>query len=414
MEMLLGEPAVRVATPNDVSRIQALDDLCFPSDDLDRERAVPGEIEAGVEQGRVTVVELDGVVVGFLQVDHLSDHHIYIEALGVDPATQGRGIGRVLADHFLASVIPNTASVSTVTSPRNVRMLRLLFDRGFVVRRVMRDYFGEGKDRFYCQLRMKHRFVDPDDRYLVPTHSLNQVYRLLDSEEYVLTDVLQSSSTNSMMFEVSKFDVDDLAGLQASESSSGLAFATAVLAALTFLLAFAFASPRYPAGAQVLLMLATLISTGSLIIYANASGELARLRSNTFVSYMKWGNLLSEYGGVIPFLLALPITFRAVAESYVAAVVVAVLFSIALLAYEFSSFSMLARYPRRALFILPAVASSALPIFAVTLPEGSISSWVWTATSILVLTLRVGIALPKSLVERRRDGLGAEALPVRH
>lgn len=401
--MASADMTVRAATPGDVDRILELDNLCFPGGDTDRERAAPGEIEAGVEQARVTVVERDGVVVGFLQVDRPSARHVYIEALGVDPAAQGQGVGSALVDHFLGSIGPEAApaAVSTVTSPRNLSMLRLLFDRGFIVRTVMRDYFGEGKDRFYCQLRMRHRFVDPDDRYLVPTHSLDQLYRLLESDHYVLTDVLQSSSTDSMMFEVSRFDNDDLADLQASESGSSIAFSTAVLAALTFLLAFAFASPRYPAGARVLLMLATLTSTGSMIVYANASGELARLRSNTFENYMKWGNLLSEYGGVIPFMLALPVTFRAVSDSYASALVVALLFSAALLAYELSNFSMLARYPRKARFLLPALVTSVLPVVGVLLSESTLSSWIWTTTAIVALAVRVGVALPKTLVEQR-------------
>lgn len=392
---------VRLAGWNDLAKLKALDAVCFPEDDVDRERATPGEIEAGLQHDGITVVQDGDELVAFLQVDRPSDRHVYIAALGVRPSAQGGGIGARLLDSFLRSVDPEAglvSSISTVTSPRNLPMLGLLLSRGFVVRTVMRDYFGEDKDRFYCQLRVRHRFVDPDDRYLVPAHSLDHLYRLLSSETYALTDLLRSPS--GPLFEVSRFDDDDLAGLQAAEASAGISFSTAILAALTFLLAFAFASPRYPDGARALLVVATLTSTASLIVYANASGELARLRSNTFDNYMKWGNLLSEYGGVTPFVLTLPITFNAVTDSENAGLAIAALFCGSLLAYEFSAFALVARYPRHWRFYVPAILTAGLPLAGVLLPDDPRWSWGWTTLALVVLLIRILVALPPTVAER--------------
>lgn len=391
---------VRRAQRSDLNALLELDSDCFPESDVDRERPAPGEIEAGLEDGLILVAERGDVLVGFLHVDYPSDRHFYIAALGVHPEAQGRGVGARLLDSFLESRQSERvlASMSTVTSPRNLPMLGLLLSRGFVVRNVMRGYFGEDKDRFYCQLRLRHRFLDPDDRYLVPVQSLDQVYRLLDSERYVLTDLIRSPS--GQVFEVSRFDEDDLASLQASESSAGIAFSTAILAAITFLLAFAFASPRYPDAARALLVVATLTATASLIVYANASGELARLRSNTFESYMKRGNLLSEYGGVTPFVLTLPVTFASVTDNRAAAVIMAVLCSVALLVYELSGFALLARYPRTPRFVVPAVCTSLLPIAGVLLPAESAWSWAWTGSALAVLAIRIAVALPSDVAEQ--------------
>jgi hypothetical protein len=173
-----------------------------------------------------------------------------------------------------------------------------------------------------------------------------------------------------------------------------------MLASLTFLLAFAFASARYPDGARALLLIATLSTTASLIIYANASGDLVRLRSNTFDQYMKWGNLLSEYGGVTPFLLALPLTYASVTTTRPAAIGMALLFSAALLAYELSRFALLKRYPRTVLFVVPAVATSLLPIAGVFASDQGVWTWIWTSAVVLLLAFRVAIAVPSGASEK--------------
>jgi hypothetical protein len=316
-------------------------------------------------------------------------------------------------------------------------MLRLLCSRGFVARRGIKNYFGPGKDRFYCQMAVSERFVSEDDRYLIPTASVSACFQLLEEESYVVTNVVRSSESD--YFEVSRFDAEDRASLQSTEMGSGVSFSTAVLGGLTFLAAFGLTSPGFPLGVLVLLIGAVMVTTASLIVYANSAGELSRIRSNNFNEHMKWGNLLSEYGGVVPFLLALSLTFRQVAASPLAVVGVGLMVSAGLLAYELSPFSMTHRYtrgtqgastrtegtigvsstdgrlrcryhplvdemvaPRK--FVVAAVATAAVPIASALSPNEPEWMWTWTLITIGLLAVRAVMCLS--------DGAGeAQGLP---
>ena len=67
----------------DLDEIRQLDQLCFPPNNLHREPAAPGELEKGIDTGRVRIVKKNGAIVGFLQYEQPLEDHIYISALGV-------------------------------------------------------------------------------------------------------------------------------------------------------------------------------------------------------------------------------------------------------------------------------------------------------------------------------------------
>jgi hypothetical protein len=277
----------------------------------------------------------------------------------------------------------------------------MLLSRGFIVKTALSNYFGPGKDRLYCQLRVRRPYSDPNDRYILDTGATEQVYALLATQSYAITQIL--ATADGHMFEISRFDEDDIAALQANEYNAGIAFSTAILAALTFLLAFAFASSRYPDGARALLGIATLTSTVSLIVYANASGEVGRLRSKNFDQFMQWGNLLSEYGGVIPFLLTIPATFTNVTDNKAVAWSMGALFSVALLLYEISDFSMTSRFPRTAIYRWPAYLTAAIPLLGVPASGSTWLGWAWMVGTTGLLTLRTVVALPSHVREVPRS-----------
>ncbi len=277
---------VRTATPEMLSALVELDEVCFPADDTSRERAAPGEVERGIAAGRVLVAQEDGRLRAFMQWDRPSPSCLYLTALGVHPDEQSIGLGRTLLKRFLAEATKDEeVSITTVTGPGNLPMLRLLLSHGFVARRAMRDYFGVGKHRLYLQFKASDDTIHPDDRYLIPIDNQETVFGLLGEGKYLLTDVVDSAS--GTYYEISRFDEEDRSSLQADELSTGVSFASAILAGLTFLAAFAFGSQRY----------------------------------------MKWGNLLSECGGVLPFLLVLPLTFRQVTSETPATWAIAILFA---------------------------------------------------------------------------------------
>jgi ribosomal protein S18 acetylase RimI-like enzyme len=396
------EYEIRVARTDDLPLVRKLDELCFPSGGVDQQPAAPGELEAGVQTETLYLVVNSTSIVAFLQLEQPLPHHIFIRSLAVHPEHRRQGLGTWLLGSFLASIDSDafqSLAVTTVTSPRNVPMLRLLCSHGFVARNVIRDYFGADRDRLYCQLRLGVEFVNPDDQYLIPLSAEDQLYSLLASESYVVTGVTDGLS--GPLFEVSRVDRDDAAALQASECEAGISFSTAILAALTFLLAFAFASARYPDAARAVLVIATLTSTASLIVYANASGEITRFRGTAFARHMKWGNLLSEYGGIYPFLLTLVLTFATLTRSALATWTVGVAFSVAFALYESSRFSIASRYPRTWPFLLPAAVTAVLPLLAVAFRNSKSGLWAWAGVALGILLIRTVVALPSDLLERR-------------
>lgn len=398
--------STRIAKEDDLEELAALDATCFPADDPDHQHASPGELETGISARGVTVA-IDGTrIVGFLHVEQPSVEHAIISALGVHPDYRRSGLASRLLDAYLKSLQPYALehmSLSTVTSPRNLPMLRILLARGFIVRNLMTNYFGTDRDRLYCQLRVRRPYVDPNDRYLVPVSALDEVASLLETQSYAITNILHTAA--SWLFEVSRFDENDVTALQANEYNAGVAFSTAMLGVLTFLLGFSFASDRYPDGARVLLAMATAASTLSLIVYANASGEIGRLRSTDFDLHMKWGNLLSEYGGVTPFILSLSITFTEVTKNKYVGFLVAATFSCSLVLYEMSRFSMTSRYPRIRKFRWPAYATGVLPMLGAAAHGETVLSWAWAAITIALLGWRIFVATPSDIRESPRDNI---------
>lgn len=175
--------------------VRDLDNAAFPATSQDQQRASPGELEDGVAAGDVYLLERDDRPVAYLHLDRQVPGRIYVSGLAVHPDVQGGGLGKLLMDHFLPGIrgrLRSTAVV-TVTSPRNLVMLRLLLTRGFAVRWLLRDFFGPGRDRFGCQLRT--RFQPADGRMrLVPTASLDIVYALMEEQHHVVRSIITRAS----------------------------------------------------------------------------------------------------------------------------------------------------------------------------------------------------------------------------
>ncbi|MGW4680593.1 N-acetyltransferase family protein [Micromonospora taraxaci] len=399
-----GASTVRIddASTEDIPALLALDALCFPPGDPAHEPAAPSEIENGVAAGHVRVVRAGTEIVGFLQYELPSAHHLYLSGLGVHPDQRRTGVGAALLDDFVARARTVAAqphlSISTVTSPENLAMLGLLLSRGFVVRTIVPDYFGPGRDRYYCQHKSRVEYVDADERYLIPVAASAQIATLLAGEENVITGLVNLPAGPAL--ELSRFEKDDFAALQSDESAAGVAFSSGILASIAFVLGLSFTSPAYPDGVRVLLMCAALATTASLIIYANTSGELARLRTNSFGRYTKWGNVLSEFGGVFPFLIALPVTFAKITSSVGVALAAAALFGAALLVYDRSTFAISARFRQTVSTTALSLFVAAAPVLGVLAVRHSAApfSWAWTGAVLLALA-----AQSFTYLFRRRD-----------
>ncbi|MFF0543083.1 GNAT family N-acetyltransferase [Nocardia thailandica] len=407
--------AIRVAGAGDVGDLNALDALCFPAGDVDREPASEDELADGVRNNQVIIATSNEVLVGFLHFERPNPGHVYISALAVHPSCRRRGIARSLLRRLMADLSADDRrslpSISTVTSPRNYSMLRLLLREGFVARTLMAGYFGPGHDRLYLQYKLRIDYVDPDERYLVPVRAMRHVEQLLSDDNYVISDFVDLPSGPA--FEFCRFERDDLAGLEADETAISVTFAGTVLAAITFVLGTALGSDRYPDPAKTLLLLAVLATTVALVVYTNAAGDVARLRSHAFDLHMRVGNVISEFGGVYPFLVSLPITFAVVTDSLYLGLAAAAIFAAVLTAYENPLFSISRRFAQsRTTHLLRAITVTA-PVSGVLCMRHAVLSWVWTG---VVLATFVALAVLFLLRRRREslvghDGVGRDTRP---
>ncbi|MFX0575517.1 GNAT family N-acetyltransferase [Nocardia nepalensis] len=395
---------IRVANADDVADLKVLDASCFPDDDHRLEPASEDELEDGVSGGRVFVAVEEDKIVGFIHFERPSPSHVYISSLAVHTDWQRQGLGARLLDHMMSKLRSTSdgksPSISTMTSPQNHAMLRLLFSRRFVARTIMRGYFGPGRDRIYCQHKLRVDFLDPDERYLVPVAADEHWERLLSDEKYVITAIVQLPSGPA--FEFCRFDRDDLAGLESDEVSTSVTFAGTILAAVTFILGFSLTSDSFPNLVRALLLASTLATTLALVIYTNSAGDIARLRSNSFNTYIRTGNILSEYGGFYPFLISLPITFSYISESVPAGLVSGAFFGVSLALYELSPFSISNRFPRSPYRVTLLALAITAPLTGVAANRSDMGTWAWTIGLVLVLSALSISHLSEPVGERRR------------
>ena len=97
----------------------------------------------------------------------------------------------------------------------------------------------------------------------------------------------------------------------------------------------------------IFLFLSALGFLYSTIIYANASGELSRLRKHSFNRQISAGNIISEYFGVYCLIFAIPITILGYSPDRVLAVIILILSSTGFFMYHYLGYSILERYVGR-------------------------------------------------------------------
>lgn len=329
---------------------------------------------------RVRVLEVEHEIVAFLLLAPPRAGHYVVRALTVHPEHRDRGYDAALLTHLLDDIRARDTNerpaVSTALPVDDIQALRLFLDHDFVGRRALDDYFGPGRPGLHCVYKSRFEYLDPDERYELPLTGWQTIRGLIAGEKYAMTAAYVSDGRP--VVEIARFEIEDIATLQSDEAAAGITFAAGVLAAITFVLGFSFTSARYPDDIKMLLLGAALATTIALIVYANASGELARLRSNAFTTNMKWGNVLSEHGGVLPFMVSLEVTYARTTNSVVAAMITSAVASVALALYYRSRFSLASRFHRSVwtrLFsglIILAPAGGALTV------RYSPISWPWT------------------------------------
>jgi hypothetical protein len=321
----------------------------------------------------------------------------------VDGEARRLGVGGMLVDDFLqlAERAHPGRQISVVTSPRNVAMIALLLGRGFTVTWAVRGYFGGDKDRFYLQYDVSLPEYDASQATVVPAAAAETVFSLLEQRSVVITRVL--GGAQGPFFDVVRLDTEDRAALRANEASISVSESGAVVAGFTFILGLSFVIPDFSESLRVVLLLATVATTGALAIFANSSGNLARIRDNSFDRHMKWANLLLEFGGLYPLVISLTAVFvRADDRSFWISFSISLVVSAILAAYEYSPFSLSYRYRATWYLHVGVIATVLLPAAYAPLTLVTRGETVWTIVVAVVLVGRCTMHLVKGNAESRR------------
>ncbi|MFJ4279242.1 GNAT family N-acetyltransferase [Streptomyces massasporeus] len=354
----------------------------------------PAFLSDTVEHELVRVAESEGVLVGCIVAELPSPGHARLSLIAVRDGMRRQGVARQLLDEMVKE-LPGKSSepplISAVVGTVELAVARLLLACGFIGTRFMRTGPSADADHIYYQFKSRVEYIDPDARHLVPATAREQLAESLGPPDHAVTALM--SLGGEPAFEIARFEQDDPATLQSGEAAAGIAFSGSILAAITFLLGFAFSSTRFPDDVRLLLIGATFSTVLSLIVYASASGELARIRSNSFGKIMKWGNVLSEYGGVFPFLISLPVTYAQVSDNPWTTMVLAVLLSSAMAWYEQSEFSIAHRFRRSRTEIMLMVLTAASPTIGAALVAADAVSWPWTTVLTVTLVARTWLYL---------------------
>ncbi|MGW6541461.1 GNAT family N-acetyltransferase [Streptomyces massasporeus] len=361
-----------------------------------------------VERELVLVAESQGELVGCIAAEMPSPGHARLSLIAVRDEMRRRGVARRLLDEMVGELPGKSTEaplISAVAGTAELPVTHLLLACGFIGTRVLRTGTPDGADRIYFQYKSRVEYIDPDARHLVPVSAREQLAESLGPPDHAVTALVSLGGRPA--FEIARFEQDDPATLQSGEAAAGIAFSGSILAAITFLLGFAFSSTRFPDDVRLLLIGATFSTVLSLIVYASASGELARIRSNSFGRIMKWGNVLSEYGGVFPFLISLPVTYAQASGSPWTTMVLAVVLSAAMGWYERSEFSIAHRFRRSRTEIALTALTAASPTVGAALVVASAVSWPWTTALTATLATRTWLYLfrrgPEADIAERRQ-----------
>ena len=128
---------------SDAARCAELERILFPGDDPWSERAFREELRAGYHYVAART-EGDGELVGYAGLAFVAgppDTEAEVHTIGVDPAHQGRGIGRALLRALLAVADPEHATVFLEVRTDNEAAHALYAAEGFTVVGLRRHYY---------------------------------------------------------------------------------------------------------------------------------------------------------------------------------------------------------------------------------------------------------------------------------
>jgi hypothetical protein len=341
----------------------------------------------GVLGESVLVAELSGSIRGYLQFHQEEAGDVFLSGIAVLPEFRRYGIGRALFDALLTCFGDNRPLLFTVTtsvSPENYPMLQLVQLYGFSATTYVSNYFGPGADRLVFRLDAQTGLKQSDDILYLPVGNLTELEQRLRHDEWMMVGL--AHLPHGLVYELRRYHLSDRATVMANEANVSVAFSSVIIAVLGFLTGFGFVRSGYPADLLCQQILALIVSTLALVIYANSSGELSALHFERFGQYMAIGNILSEFGGVYPILQVVPVTVVVLTHQRLPGAIACFGASVAILLYQKSPFDILDRYnDRRLLFAVITGYLVLCPIIGYVCDIVLKSSLAWSILNIVTL-----------------------------
>ena len=125
----------------DAARCAQLETLLFGGDDPWTESAFVRELAAG--HNRYVAARVDGLLIGYAGIARLGrtpPFEYEIHTIGVDPAYQGKGIGRAMMDRLLDFAGPDAVVYLEVRTD-NTPAIALYSSLGFVIVGLRKRYY---------------------------------------------------------------------------------------------------------------------------------------------------------------------------------------------------------------------------------------------------------------------------------
>lgn len=359
---------VRPMDPRDAAECEAVDATAFDA-------PIPRQLFAQLAElwhGLSLVAEVEGRLVGYVLCGQWvgSGADARVVSLAVAGDHRGQGIGSALLSQVQQGLVARgIMRCDLLVDPDNAAQ-RLYVRHGFREQQRLVDPFGDGADR----VRMVW------DRAQGGAGG---------AARHEAVDVMPQGVSDAAQHE--RLDADTLR----SEAQVGTQFVSILFAVSA--IGAALAAGAGAAGASLLLLALLLITIlGSLLaalFYANVSGDLRRGRQEALVP-MRYGNVLSEYAGVLPLMAAVPLLAHQLTGQASAALLALVVTLVALIGYQTSGFDISRRFwlhqprwPMLPRLYWPLTAGNAFAVAAVTVADVWAQRWWWAAAALALLLM---------------------------
>jgi ribosomal protein S18 acetylase RimI-like enzyme len=382
---------------SDFEDIQRLDSSLFPENSLDFEPASEDELRFGVSRGEIFLARAAGKAVAFIHFEAIGSTAVNLVSLAVSPDFQGRGVGKALMKFMDDSIGNGIEEVTCVTSPRNGSMIKVLLNSNFVGTALVKDYFGQGKDRLVFKRRKNSEEYLLGGSDFVPLESPEAIVTLMNYGDRQISRMHLGAQGH--LLEIARTLEINLADARNNEASTSVSQAAGILSALTFLLGFSFVLETFSIYLRMFLIIAVVATVGAVQVYANSTGSVLRAKDSSFDSHMKMGNLLLDFGGHYPLIIVMPAIFVSFNDPLAPQLVVAAAVSFLLLLYELSPYSIFSRYKQGFVNMALMVTTAVLPLISVWSQYIFASQLEWILIALTVLAIRFGLHSLRRITE---------------